>query len=102
MSDIRESRKVLVSRTLAGDGKASLTLRMAAFNNSGLDEPLNSLINKVAMNVHTITDDDIDAVKRSGLSEDQIFEMMVCAAIGQATRQYDSAIAALEKAIKED
>jgi AhpD family alkylhydroperoxidase len=33
----------------------------------------------------------------SGLSEDQIFEIVVCAAVGQATRQYDAALAALER-----
>lgn len=85
-----------MSRILAGDGKAPATLRVSAFNNSGLAEPLNLLINKVAMDADAVTDDDIDAAKRSGLNEDQIFEIMVCAAVGQATRQYDSAIEALE------
>jgi hypothetical protein len=32
------------------------------------------------------------------MSEDQIFEIAVCAAIGQATRQYDTALAALDAA----
>ena len=32
--------------------------------------------------------------------EDQIFELVVCAAIGQATRQYDSALAALDAATR--
>jgi hypothetical protein len=44
------------------------------------------------------TEEDIAAVKASGLSEDQIFELVVCAAIGQATRQYDTAFAALDTA----
>jgi hypothetical protein len=34
-------------------------------------------------------------VEASGLGEDQIFELVVCAAIGQATRQYQSALGAL-------
>jgi len=34
-----------------------------------------------------------------GLSEDQIFELVVCAAIGQATRQYQSALGALAEAV---
>jgi hypothetical protein len=38
------------------------------------------------------------AARVSGLSEDQVFEIVVCAAIGQATRQYDTALAALEAA----
>jgi hypothetical protein len=38
------------------------------------------------------------AVRAAGLSEDQIFEIALCAAIGQATRQYESALAALDAA----
>ena len=102
MSDIRAAKKALVSRILAGDGTASPNLRMAAFNNSGLAEPLNLLINKVAMDAIAVTDDDIDAAKRSGLNEDQIFEIVVCAAIGQASRQYDAAMATLETVIRKD
>jgi hypothetical protein len=37
-------------------------------------------------------------VKQSGLSEDQVFEIVVCAAIGQASRQYNAALGALEAA----
>ena len=102
MSDFREARKVLVSRVLAGDGKASSSLRRAAFDGSGLPEPLHSLVDKVAMDASAITEEDINAAKRSGLNEDQIFEMIVCAAIGQATRQYDAAMATLDTAIRSD
>jgi len=42
------------------------------------------------------------AVTASGLSEDQIFEIVVCAAIGQATRQYDTALAALAAATERE
>ena len=45
-----------------------------------------------------VTDEDIAAARASGLSEDQIFEIVVCAAIGQAKRQYDTALEALEAA----
>ncbi len=100
MSDIAEARRALVSRILEADGKATRSLRMAAFSNSGLAEPLDVLVDKVATDASAVTDDDINAAKRSGRSEDQLFEMMVCAAIGQATRQYDSAIEALETAVK--
>jgi alkylhydroperoxidase family enzyme len=56
---------------------------------------LKTLIDKVATRAHTVTDEDIVAARASGLSEDQIFELVVCAAIGQATRQYDTALAVL-------
>jgi hypothetical protein len=98
MSDIREARKALTIRILEGDGKASLCDRRAAFNNSGLAEPLGGLVDKVARHAYRITDKDIAVVRESGLSEDQIFEIVVCAAIGVATRQHDTALAALEAA----
>lgn len=98
MSDITQARKALLRRVLEGDGEASPSERRAAFHNSGLSEPLSSLVDKVATCAWQITDEDIDAAKSSGLSEDQIFEIVVCAAVGQSTRQYDAALAALDNA----
>ena len=101
MSDIMQARKALVTRLLEGDGRASRDQRRAAFDNAGLPKPLNMLIDKVAKHAYQVTDEDITAARASGISEDQIFEMVVCAAIGQASRQYDTALEALEAATKE-
>jgi hypothetical protein len=95
MSDITRARKALVARILEGDGRASHAQCRSAFNNAGLPELLNRSIEKVAKRADTVTDEDIAAVKASGLSEDQIFEIVVCAALGQATRNYETALAAL-------
>ena len=99
MSDIRQARKALVARILEGDGVASHAQRRAAFDNAAIAESLSTLIEKVASHAHTVTDADIAATRASGLSEDQIFEIVVCAALGQATRQCDTALAALDAAI---
>jgi alkylhydroperoxidase family enzyme len=99
MSDIRQARKALVSRILEGDGKASSSERKAAFNNSDLAAPLGVLVDKVVRHAHRVTDEDIAAARESGLSEDQVFEIVVCAAVGESTRQYDRALAALEAAL---
>jgi hypothetical protein len=101
MSDIRQAREALVARILEGDGHASRTQRSAAFGNAGLEVPVSTLIDKVAKWSYKVTDGDIAAAKAAGLSEDQIFELVVCAAIGQATRQYDTALAALMAASEE-
>ena len=98
MSDIRRAQKALVRRVLEGDGKASPSERRAAFNNTGLAEPLGTLVDKVAKHAYRVTDEDVTAAKVSGLSEDQVFEILVCAAVGQATRQYETAFAALKDA----
>ena len=102
MSDIRQARTALATRILEGAGRASRSERRAAFNNSGLAEPTGTLVDKVAMHPNRVTDQDIAAAVASGLSEDQVFEIVVCAAVGQANRQYESAIAALDDAARKD
>ena len=102
MSDITHARKALVARILQGDGRASQEQRHAAFDNAELAEPLRTLIFKVAKHADKVTDEDIAAARASGVGEDQIFEIVVCAAIGQATRQYDSALAALDAATEKE
>lgn len=101
MSDITQLHRALIDRVLDGGGKAPTELRQAAFDNTNLAEPIRTLIEKVAYYAYTVTDDDIAAVRAAGLSEDQIFEIVVCAAIGQASRQYKNALAALASATEE-
>jgi alkylhydroperoxidase family enzyme len=102
VSDITQARKALVRRILEGAGKASPSERRAAFDNSGLADPLGALVEKVARHAYKVTDEDVNAAKESRLSEDQVFEIVVCAAIGQSTRQYNAAFAALTAATGEE
>jgi len=98
VTDIRPFRNALVERILDGDGQAPASERRAAFQNNGLAGPLGMLAGKVATRPGHITDKNIAALTTSGLSEDQLFEIIVCASVGQATRQYEAAFAALEAA----
>ncbi len=102
MSDIKRARTALIARILEGEGHASATQRRAAFNNAEQAEPMTTLIDKVARSSHKITDEDIAEAKLSGFSEDQIFELVVCAAVGQSARQYDIALAALRVATERE
>jgi hypothetical protein len=102
MTDISQQRQALIERVLYGAGAASQSERRAALENIGLAEPLRTLVQKVATQATAVTDCDIAAARTSGLTEDQIFEVLICAAIGQATRQYDLALAALEAAISKE
>jgi hypothetical protein len=95
MADISRAYRDLLSRVLDGPGTASTRTRHAAFANTGLSGPLASLVRKVAEHADRVTEADIDVVRASGLAEDQIFELVVCAAIGEASRQYDYALAHL-------
>ena len=98
MSTIMEVRKTLIARILEGQGYTSHEQRKAAFDNAKLEEPLRTLIGKVAKHPREVTDEDVAAARAAALSEDQIFELVVCGAVGQATRQHDNALAALKDA----
>jgi hypothetical protein len=100
MSNIKEARTELTRRILAGAGKSSTSERQAAFNNCGLGQPLGALTDKIALHASTVNDEDISALITKGVSEDQVFEIAVCAAVGQATRQYETALAALQSATR--
>jgi alkylhydroperoxidase family enzyme len=98
MADSKRAREALTRRILEGEGQAPPSRRRAAFDNRGLAEPLAGLVDRVARHAWQVTDEDIAAALASGLSEDQVFELVVCAAVGAATRQYESARAALAAA----
>jgi hypothetical protein len=94
----RAAYRALVDRVLNGDGRASAEQRARAFGNDGLAPPLDALIDKVANRPAQVTDADFAATKASGFSEDQLFELVICAAVGQSTRLYDAGLAALAEA----
>jgi hypothetical protein len=99
MSDIRQARRSLEARILTGPGTASTAERRAAFDNTRLKVGLRTLVEKVAKHASRVTEDDIRAARAAGYSEDQVFELVVCAAVGAASRQYESGLLALEAAL---
>jgi alkylhydroperoxidase family enzyme len=56
-------------------------------------------LDKVRTRAYTITDADVDALKSSGLSEDEIFEQTVAVAIAEGLRRLDAANAVLKAAV---
>jgi len=90
MSNIMEGRKGLVACVLEGTGYAARAQRRAAFDNIGLEAALGTLIEKVAKHAHNVTDEDISAVRAVGLSEDQIFEIVLrCRRSGDSSARGD-------------
>ncbi len=79
-SDSRRAHEALVARILEGRGTVSHAQRCEAFDNAGTAEPMRVLAEKVAEHANEITDEDVAAARGAGLSEDQIFEIVVCAA----------------------
>ena len=94
----RATYRALVDRVLNGDGRASAEQRARAFGNEGLSPPLDALVGKVAASPAQVTDADFAAAQAAGFSEDQLFELVVCAAVGESARLYDAGLAALDEA----
>jgi alkylhydroperoxidase family enzyme len=91
-------RKTVVERVLSGPGRTTGDARRAAFDNQAPPEAARALLDKVTKNAWKVTDEDVAAVRQSGMTDDEIFELVVAAALGQSTRQLDAALAALEAA----
>ena len=94
----RAAHRALVDRVLNGAGRASAEQRTRAFSNDGLSPPLHALIGKVATRPAQVTEADFAAATASGFSEDQLFELVICAAVGQSARLYEAGLAALAEA----
>jgi alkylhydroperoxidase family enzyme len=94
--DIKQATyRALVERVLNGEGSASTEQRVRAFGDVGLAAPLDALVGKVVARPTRVTDADFAAAKAAGFSEDQLFELVVCAAVGQSTRLYEAGLATL-------
>jgi alkylhydroperoxidase family enzyme len=88
----------LVDRILHSGARTSPDLRRQAFDNDGLPETLAPVLARVAAAPATVTDADLAALRDAGYGEDQIFELVICAAVGEASRQYEAGMAALAAA----
>ena len=91
--------RALQDRILNGEGRASPEQRAGAFSNAGLPPPLDGLVSKVATRPTEVTDADFAAAQAAGASEDELFELVICAAVGQSGRLYDAGLAALADAV---
>jgi alkylhydroperoxidase family enzyme len=89
----------LQDRIVNGQGMASPEQRARAFRNSGLSKPLDGLLGKVATRPTLVTDADFASARAAGFSDDEVFELVICAAVGQSARQYDAGLAALADAV---
>jgi hypothetical protein len=93
-----ELRNQVIERAVRGPGMTGGAARRAAYENNGVNPRARDLLSKVARQAWTVTDEDVTATKAAGFSEDEIFELTICAALGQANRQLNAAIAALDAA----
>jgi alkylhydroperoxidase family enzyme len=96
----RAAHRALVDSVLNAEGRASPERRARAFSNDGLlPPPLQALVGKVATRPAQVTDADFAGARAAGCTDDELFELVICAAVGQSARLYDAGLAALAQAI---
>jgi alkylhydroperoxidase family enzyme len=70
-------------------------LRRAAHPDSEAPAELAPYLDKVRKNAYTVTDEDIQALKAAGFSEDDIFEQTVSVAVAAGLERLDVALEVL-------
>lgn len=94
----REAHRTLVDRILHGPGRAPAEQRAQAFAGEDLAAPLDMVIGKVVARPVQVSDADFAAAKAAGVTDDELFELVVCAAVGHSSRLYAAGLAALADA----
>ncbi len=97
-ADKRALVRAIEQRILTGPGLAPAETRRKAFENRDVYEPLLTLVDKVATRSFQVTDGDFAAATAAGFSEDQLFELVICAAVGASSRLFQAGLAALAEA----
>jgi hypothetical protein len=80
---------------LESPGHSDPAARAAAASGGPLPEPTASYVAKVRDRSYRVTVGDLGALTTAGLSEDEIFELTVAAAVGAALRRLDAGMQAM-------
>ena len=80
------------SRLVFGPGPSGRPIALSSTS------PCAALLDKVATRPAQVTDADFATAMDAGFTDDQLFELVICAAVGQSTRQYEAGLAALGEA----
>lgn len=94
----------LRARVLEGPGELEPGVRQAIAEEravGAVPPVLLPYLEKVAYQAHTVTDEDVEALKKAGLSEDRIYEATVAAAVGAGLKRLRLGLAALAVGEKE-
>ena len=84
-------------RVLGGPGESQPALRQAVAENESVPPDLQLLVNKIHTRAYQVTDDDVARVQAQ-CGDDELFEIIVSAAVGASRKRLLLALAALEEA----
>jgi hypothetical protein len=97
----------LMQALLTSPAESTASRREAVFNYANhlaqrmevldsIPDNLTEYVNKIILQSYRITDDDIKQLKIDGYSEDQIFELTLCAAVGASFARMQCGLNALQ------
>jgi hypothetical protein len=90
-------RDEVFRRVFDGPGESEPLIRRAAAENVSVPPDLQPLVDKVHAHAYRVTDDDV-ARLRAHHGDDQLFEIIVSAALGASRKRLLAGLAALEEA----
>jgi alkylhydroperoxidase family enzyme len=90
-------RDRVLQLVLDGRGETDPTLRRAAAEGHGVPAELEPLVQKIHAHAYKVTDEDIARLQTT-YSEDQLFEIVVSAALGASRQRLDVGLQALRDA----
>jgi alkylhydroperoxidase family enzyme len=92
-----ELRDRVYRSVLDGPGESASAMRHAAADGAGLPAELQPLVDKIQRHAYKVTDEDLARLKPA-YDDDQLFEIVVSAALGASRKRLAAGLAALEKA----
>jgi hypothetical protein len=87
-------RNKVLETVLSSPGKSDPSTRRQAFGAADVPAELRSLIEKIEANAYKVTDEDLTRLKGK-YTDDQLFEIIVAAALGAAERRLLAGLDAL-------
>ena len=90
-------RNKVLETVLDGPGATEPSVRRAAFDLAGVPADLKSLIEKIERHAYQVTDADL-ARLQTKYSDDQLFEIVLAAALGASERRLLAGLEALDDA----
>jgi len=92
-----ELRHRALESVLHGRGESNPAIRRAAADGHGVPAELQGLVDKIHRHAYKVTDEDL-ARLRSRYADDQLFEIVVSAALGASERRLLAGLKALDEA----
>ena len=89
-------RDRVLESVLSGRGESDPAVRDAAANGVGLPADLQAVVEKIHRHAYKVTDEDISRLQAK-YSDDQLFEIVVSAALGASRQRLRAGLAALEE-----